>query len=66
VAEGKADIYPRHGPTCLWDTGAGAAIAREAGCRIIDLAGQPLRYDPSGGVLCPGFIVAPRQMTFEM
>jgi 3'(2'), 5'-bisphosphate nucleotidase len=66
VAEGKADIYPRHGPTCLWDTGAGAAIAREAGCRIIDLAGQPLRYDPSEGVLCPGFIVAPRQMTFEM
>ncbi len=27
VAEGKADVYPRFGPTMEWDTAAGHAIA---------------------------------------
>ena len=60
VAEGKADIYPRHGPTCLWDTAAGSAIAIEAGCRVIDLEGEPLSYNPADGLKRPGFIVYPR------
>ncbi len=30
VAEGKADIYPRFGPTMEWDTGAGDCIFRYA------------------------------------
>lgn len=31
VAEGKADIYYRHGPTMEWDTGAGQAIVEASG-----------------------------------
>ena len=31
VAEGKADLYPRFGPTCEWDTAAGHAVLRAAG-----------------------------------
>ncbi len=31
VAEGKADIYYRHGPTMEWDTAAGQAIVEGAG-----------------------------------
>jgi 3'(2'), 5'-bisphosphate nucleotidase len=31
VAEGKADIYYRHGPTMEWDTCAGQAILEAAG-----------------------------------
>lgn len=31
VAEGKADVYPRLGPTMEWDTGAAHAIVNEAG-----------------------------------
>lgn len=31
VAEGAADIYPRFGPTCEWDTAAGDALLRAAG-----------------------------------
>lgn len=31
VAEGKADIYYRHGPTMEWDTGAGQAVVEAAG-----------------------------------
>lgn len=34
VAEGVADIYPRLGPTMEWDTGAGHAIALEAGASV--------------------------------
>ena len=31
VAEGKADIYPRFGPTMEWDTAAGDCIYRNSG-----------------------------------
>ncbi|MBL1214015.1 MAG: 3'(2'),5'-bisphosphate nucleotidase CysQ [Ignavibacteriae bacterium] len=34
VAEGKAQIYYRHGPTNEWDVGAGYAIAKYAGANI--------------------------------
>jgi 3'(2'), 5'-bisphosphate nucleotidase len=36
VAEGKADIYPRLGPTMEWDTAAGQAIAESAGASVVD------------------------------
>jgi 3'(2'), 5'-bisphosphate nucleotidase len=58
VAEGTADVYPRFGPTSLWDTAAGTAIATAAGCAVVDLKGQPLRYDPAAGIIHPGFLVA--------
>lgn len=46
VAEGKADIYPRHAPTMEWDTAAGDAIARAAGREVVDaLTGEPLHYN---------------------
>jgi 3'(2'), 5'-bisphosphate nucleotidase len=57
VAEGLADVYPRFGPTCLWDTAAGTAIATVAGCAVVDLSGQPLRYELSAGLKHPGFLV---------
>lgn len=44
VAAGKADIYPRLGPTSEWDTAAGDAVLRAAGGRITDLDGAPLVY----------------------
>jgi 3'(2'), 5'-bisphosphate nucleotidase len=59
VADGTADIYPRFGPTCLWDTAAGAAIAIEAGCTVVDLAGNDLIYDPRQNIKHAGFIVSP-------
>jgi 3'(2'), 5'-bisphosphate nucleotidase len=36
VAEGKADLYPRFGPTMEWDTGAGDIIVKEAGGRVLN------------------------------
>jgi len=44
IAEGLADIYPRHGPTMQWDTAAGDAILRAAGGCVVAPDGAPLRY----------------------
>jgi 3'(2'), 5'-bisphosphate nucleotidase len=57
VAEGAADLYPRLGPTMLWDTAAGAAVAMEAGCEVVALDGRPLRYLLADGLRHPGFFV---------
>lgn len=47
VAEGEADLYPRLGPTSLWDTAAAHAILREAGGNVVTPEGEPLSYaDP--------------------
>ncbi|WP_280545696.1 3'(2'),5'-bisphosphate nucleotidase CysQ [Halomonas sp. 11-S5] len=57
IAEGAADVYPRLGPTCLWDTGAAHAVVEQAGGRVETLAGQPLRYATPQEHLNPYFIV---------
>lgn len=44
LAEGKADLYPRLGPTCEWDTAAAQAVLEGAGGKVETLDGQPLRY----------------------
>jgi 3'(2'), 5'-bisphosphate nucleotidase len=44
VAEGLADLYPRFGPTCEWDTGAGHAVLRAAGGRVHTFNGVELPY----------------------
>ena len=57
VAEGKADIYPRLGPTSEWDTGAAQAIVEAAGGRITTTDMQPLRYNTRESLLNPHFFV---------
>lgn len=44
IAEGKADIYPRFGPTCEWDIAAGHAILRAAGGTLTTEDGAPFSY----------------------
>lgn len=57
VAEGVADIYPRMAPTMEWDTAAGDAIARYAGCRVYNAnTGLDLEYNKME-LLNPWFIV---------
>ncbi|MCF6147771.1 MAG: 3'(2'),5'-bisphosphate nucleotidase CysQ [Candidatus Kuenenia sp.] len=46
VAEGRADIYPRFGPTMEWDTAAGQAIVEQSNGKIIDVENNlPLKYN---------------------
>lgn len=44
LAMGRADIYPRFGPTMEWDNAAGEAIVHRAGGTVTDIHGAPLRY----------------------
>ena len=55
VAEGKADIYPRFGPTMEWDTAAGHAVLSAAGGRVTTRDGAPFLYRKPG-FRNPGFI----------
>ena len=45
VAEGRADIYPRLGPTSEWDTAAAHCVLEAAGGRVTTLAGETLNYN---------------------
>ncbi|MBT0717456.1 3'(2'),5'-bisphosphate nucleotidase CysQ [Rosenbergiella epipactidis] len=58
VAEGKAQLYPRFGPTNIWDTGAGHAVALAAGAQVTDWHGRTLDYTPRESFLNPGFRVS--------
>jgi 3'(2'), 5'-bisphosphate nucleotidase len=61
VAEGKADIYYRHGPTMEWDTGAGQAILEAAGGKVYKGNSEKDRFTYNrenllnGSFLCLGF-----------
>ena len=44
VAEGKADLYPRFGPTREWDTAAGHAVLAAAGGTVLTPDGAPFLY----------------------
>jgi 3'(2'), 5'-bisphosphate nucleotidase len=56
VAEGKADIYPRFGPTMEWDTAAGHAVAKAAGKNVKHaITNLELKYNKEN-LLNPFFI----------
>ena len=57
VAEGRADIYPRLGPTSEWDTAAAQAVVEQAGGKVLELDGKPLSYNAKEDILNPWFIV---------
>ena len=48
IAEGKADIYPRFGPTNEWDTAAGQGVLEAAGGEVVTTDGRPLTYGKPG------------------
>ncbi len=57
IAEGKADVYPRFGPTMEWDTGAAHAVAEAAGRKVVEAESKtPLQYNKEN-LLNPWFIV---------
>jgi len=57
VAEGKADFYPRSGPTCEWDTAAAQAVVESAGGAIYTERFLRLRYNQKPTLLNPNFYV---------
>lgn len=57
VAEGRADLYLRVGPTCEWDTAAAQCIVEEAGGYLSDISGKALQYNRKDSLLNPSFVV---------
>jgi len=57
VAEGRADFYPRLGPTSEWDTAAAQAVVVAAGGRVVTLDGRALQYNRKASYLNPEFLV---------
>ncbi|TRX51634.1 3'(2'),5'-bisphosphate nucleotidase CysQ [Fulvivirga sp. M361] len=61
VAEGKADVYYRFGPTMEWDTAAGQAVLEAAGGKVFKETGpERFAYNKesllNSGFLCLGFV----------
>jgi 3'(2'), 5'-bisphosphate nucleotidase len=56
IAEGKADLYPRFGPTSEWDTAAGQALLETAGGHVTRLDGHRLRYNCRETVINGDFV----------
>ena len=55
IAEGKADIYPRFGPTSEWDIAAGHIILSEAGGKLKSIDKKDLVYNAKENILNPHF-----------
>ena len=56
IAEGKADVYPRFGPTSEWDTAAGQALLEAAGGQVTRFDGHRLRYNCRESLINGDFI----------
>ena len=56
LAEGKADIYPRFGPTSEWDIAAGHIILEEAGGKLKTIDNKDILYNTKDDILNPHFI----------
>ena len=57
IGDGRADLYPRLGPTCEWDTAAGQGIIEGAGGRLVTESGVEFQYNKES-LLNPGFFAA--------
>ena len=58
IAEGSADIYPRHGPTMEWDVAAGQAVLEAAGGSFLTDKGEPFTYGKADAGFRNGWFVA--------
>ncbi|MCP5184140.1 MAG: 3'(2'),5'-bisphosphate nucleotidase CysQ [Pseudomonadales bacterium] len=56
LAEGRADLYPRLGPTSEWDIAAAHAVLKAAGGDVWAASGDDLSYNAKESVLNPEFI----------
>lgn len=57
LADNKADIYPRFGPTSEWDIAAGHAILHAYGGSISQMANaEDLKYSKEESILNPAFV----------
>jgi len=58
IAEGEADIYPRHGPTMEWDVAAGHAVLIAAGGSVVAEDGSDFVYGKADKGFRNGWFIA--------
>lgn len=58
IADGQADIYPRHGPTMEWDIAAAHAVLEAAGGSVLTPDGEPFLYGKADKGFLNGWFVA--------
>jgi len=58
IADGKADIYPRLGPTSEWDIGAAQCIVEQAGGSVLEYKTKSRLHYNKENILNPFFIVS--------
>ncbi|MDP6974269.1 MAG: 3'(2'),5'-bisphosphate nucleotidase CysQ [Gammaproteobacteria bacterium] len=58
IAEGIYHYYPKFGKCSEWDTAAGVCILEGAGGKVLDLQGQPLKYNTKEDAISPKFIAS--------
>ncbi len=58
LAEGAADVYPRHGPTMEWDIAAGHAVLLAAGGQLTTPEGDAFVYGKADAGFRNGWFVA--------
>lgn len=56
IADAKADLYLRAGPTSEWDTAAAQCVLEQAGGAVMQLDGVPLAYNTKPSLLNPEFL----------
>jgi 3'(2'),5'-bisphosphate nucleotidase len=56
IAQGRADLYPRLGPTSQWDTAAGQAVLELAGGAVLVAGGRALSYGRDQPLINPHFV----------
>lgn len=65
LAEGSADFYPRLAPTSQWDTAAAQGVLEGAGGVVLNLQGEPLRYEARESLLNPFFLALPANVEWR-
>ncbi|HEX5379865.1 MAG TPA: 3'(2'),5'-bisphosphate nucleotidase CysQ [Phenylobacterium sp.] len=58
IAEGSADVYPRHGPTMEWDIAAGHAVLTAAGGTVLSEDGDAITYGKADKGFRNGWFIA--------
>ncbi len=57
IANGKADFYPRIGPTSEWDIAAAQCVVEVAGGKVLSLDGERMKYNQKESFTNSNFVV---------
>ncbi len=57
IANGKADFYPRIGPTSEWDIAAAQCVVEVAGGKVLSFGGERMKYNQKESFTNSDFVV---------